>query len=1037
MITQTSPQVIQSWFRTVVLYACLMSCDSGKFNATDNAKAGEADSLITETSGKVGKIFSHPYLSKADEIKDKEGWKIARPYYQAAISLFEKEKNWEGLIMARNRISSYYFRQGDNDSLFLNLENTLALGKKHLDSNSLAMSETQHWLGLYFERINDPYAAIPFQQKALNTRIKRLGNNHLLVAQSMKALGDTYLYRLSDYNNAESYYEGSVDIKSRLLDTADVELVRGYYAVASAKRLNDDTEGAINYGLKALKTALMHPVENRQRIGLCHNILANTYNDKNDYENATYHYQKAIEISKANFGQDNSYLTEYYNGIGSIYLQQKQFELAKSYFIQGLNINKLHFTEDSDQIAKNFMSLGLVYTQLKKYDSALVCFDKSLAIRLKVFGAKDDRTAIIYEYMGDMYAENNDLHTGLQHYQNALISLVDDFDESNVLVNPEFSTQIHGFSFIHVIIKKALLLKRRYHNSKDVKFLEAALETYLLASKIIDLKRNNSITEESRLVLIENYFQDQMENGIDCAYLLARLTGEMRFQNIAFQLIEKSKYMLLFESLMKNENKRQFGIPDSLSALEKDLKVEMAYFKQSINELRQRENPDQRRLDKLQNQVFATALNQERLYEKLKAAYPNYYDLKFDSITLSIEDVQKALKHSKTKIIELYDGKNDIYVVSISDEAVHFKRIQKSMELEGAITTYLNQISNSLDITDPANYKLFCQSAFQLHELLIKPILETDRFNKNLVIIPHGKLSVLPFESIIQSLPDYQKVDYKNLDYLIRDYQFNYAYSVNLLLKNKIKTQGKSQPKLLAFSYSSESNSQKKKNEIIGSSKEINNIARFVNGTYYKGNQATESAFKSIASQFDILHLAVHGIANNESMLSNSLLFKNEMDSANDGILHSYELLNLNINAKLVVLSACETGLGKQFKGEGIFSMARSFAYAGCQSIIMSYWKANDNATAQVMGSFYNFLVEGATVDKALRHAKISYIDKSEELTAHPSAWAAFVPLGDMTTPIFKNENISARTIWLFSLACLLILAITYLVRRQKARNHA
>ena len=1037
MIAQTAPKIPRLLLGIIIFSVFQISCDLTKSGGEVDSKNGQPDSLVSVDAYATPKIFSHPYLAKADEIKDREGWETALPYYQAAISLFEKEENWKGLVMARNRISNYYFKQGFNDSLFLNLENTLSLGKKYLDSSSLAMSETEYWYGLYFERINDPYAAIPFQQKALNTRIRRLGNNHLLVAQSMKALGDTYLYRLSDYNNAESYYEGSVDIKSRLLDSADVELVRGYYAVASAKRLNDDTEGAINYGLKALKTALMQPVENQQRIGLCHNILANTYNDKNDYENAKYHYQKAIEISKANFGKDNSDLPEYYNGIGSIYLQQKQFELARSYFRQGLNINKLHFTQDSDQIAKNFMSLGLVYTQLNKYDSALICFNKSLAIRLKVFGAKDDRTAVIYEYMGDMYADNKELHEGLRHYQNALISLVEDFDEDNVLVNPKFSTQTYGFSFIHVIIKKALLLKKRYHGSNDVKFLEAALETYLLASKIIDLKRNNSITEESRLVLIENYFQDQMENGIDCAYLLTQLTGKTHFQNVAFQLIEKSKYMLLFESVMKNENKQQFGIADSLLALEKDLKVEMAYFKQSLNQLRLQKKPDQAQLDKLQNQVFGTALKQERLYEKLKAEYPNYYDLKFDSITLSIADVQKALKHQKVKILELYDGRNDIYALSISRNAVHFKRLKKSKELEGAIATYLSQISNSLDISDPSNYKLFCQSAFQLHESLVKPILATDQLNKNLVIIPHGKLSILPFEPIIQSLPNDQKVDYKNLDYLIKDYEFNYAYSVNLLLKNKIKIRDNSQPKLLAFSYSNESNNQKKKDEIIGSSKEINNIARFVNGTYYKGNQATESAFKSIASQFDILHLAVHGIANNESMLSNSLLFKNEKDSANDGVLHSYELLNLNINAKLVVLSACETGLGKQFKGEGIFSMARSFAYAGCQSIIMSYWKANDNATAQVMGSFYNFLVEGATVNNALRNAKISYIDKSEELTAHPSAWAAFVPLGDMTTPIFKSENTTARTLWLFFLACLLILSIAYLVRRQKTLNQA
>ena len=1039
MIPQSAPNMY-GWILVFLFVSVfLISChsDNAELKSIEaNVTLDDADSLEGETIAPITKEYSHPYLVKADEIRDKEGFEEALAYYEAAVSLFKKDGNWEGLLSAKNRISSYYsnksyYEISYYDSLLKNLESTWELGTKHLDSSSLIFSETQYWFGKYFEETGEPYKSISFHQKALNTRVQHLSEDNLLVAESLKALGDVYFYQLSDYHNAENFYERSVDIKSRLLDSADVDLIRGYYAMARAKRLNDDTESAINYGLKALKIAMLDPTENNQRIGLCHNVLANIYSDKNDFKNAELHYQKAIEISKADSGQNKYNLPIYYNGLGSIYLDQKRFELAKSYFNKGLIINKLYFPSNFDKIATNFMSLGRAYTKLKQYDSALIYFNRSLKIKLNKFGVKDDRTAIIYEFLGDMYANNGQLQLALQHYQKALISLVKDFNENNILVNPNFSSENYGFRLVHVIIKKASLLKEYYLDVENIKFLETSLKTYLLANKIIDQKRNHDITEESRLVLIENYFQDQMENGIDCAFLLYQLTKEANYRNIAFQLIEKSKYLLLFESLIKNKNKKQLGVPDSLLRLEKNIKVEMAFFKQILDEELQSENLDQKRINELQNKVFATSIKQERLYDKLKHDYPNYYGIKFDSVTSSIDQIQKALKDKETRIISYYYGQKNIYMLGISSEKATFKRLKKSEHLENAITTYLDQISNSNDITDPTNYRLFFESSFQLYESLIAPMLASQKTGTDVIIIPHGKLSVLPFESLIQSIPNVQKVDYKNLNYLVKDYQFSYAYSANFLLKDKSKLGNKTRPRFLAFSYSGDSNNQKKKNEIIGSSREINNISKFIKGSFYKGPDATETTFKSLASQFDILHLAVHGMANNQSKLSNSLMFKNERDSVNDGILHSYELLNMDIKAKLVVLSACETGLGKQFKGEGIFSMARSFAYAGCESIIMSYWKANDNSTAEVMRFFYKYLVQGVTIDKALTIAKRAYINQGEELTSHPSTWAAFVALGDMNTPIFNNQKASTNIYWYVLLLSLFTLALILVVKRR------
>jgi CHAT domain-containing protein len=107
-------------------------------------------------------------------------------------------------------------------------------------------------------------------------------------------------------------------------------------------------------------------------------------------------------------------------------------------------------------------------------------------------------------------------------------------------------------------------------------------------------------------------------------------------------------------------------------------------------------------------------------------------------------------------------------------------------------------------------------------------------------------------------------------------------------------------------------------------------------------------------------------------------------------------IYNLTLNADLVVLSACETGIGELKRGEGIVSLARAFAYAGAKSIITTLWSVNDKSTMHIMEEFYRQLHKGQPKDYALWKAKMEYLQKAKSETAHPFFWSAFVPVGDM-----------------------------------------
>jgi len=223
------------------------------------------------------------------------------------------------------------------------------------------------------------------------------------------------------------------------------------------------------------------------------------------------------------------------------------------------------------------------------------------------------------------------------------------------------------------------------------------------------------------------------------------------------------------------------------------------------------------------------------------------------------------------------------------------------------------------------------------------------------------------------------------------------------ILKSNLSKQNEPEnPKMLALSYSdqidknSDIEQLRFENELPYSAEEIDKIRKRIRSTCYLGDDATEELFKKLAGDFTIIHLALHGQADTTNMFNSRLIFKKDSISDEDGELRAYELYDMDLSKlQMVVLSACETGIGKQYEGEGIFSIARGFAYAGCPSIVMSLWKVNDKTSADLIDSFYANLKDKLPKDEALRAAKLKYIENSDDINAHPSNWAAFITLGN------------------------------------------
>ena len=192
---------------------------------------------------------------------------------------------------------------------------------------------------------------------------------------------------------------------------------------------------------------------------------------------------------------------------------------------------------------------------------------------------------------------------------------------------------------------------------------------------------------------------------------------------------------------------------------------------------------------------------------------------------------------------------------------------------------------------------------------------------------------------------------------------------------------------------------------------EIKDAAGLFNGKAYLAEDANERAFKEMASASKIIHIAAHTIINDSipelsgiffSTLSDNIDLKSETE---DNVIYINEIFNMNLNSRLIILSACETGKGKLLKGEGLISIGRAFKYAGCPGMIMSLWKINDQSAYEIIMAFCRNLKKGYKKDIALRNAKLDYLKHAENFsTAHPFYWSAFILIGN-NEPLFSHKG--------------------------------
>lgn len=916
-------------------------------------------------------------------------------FAQKAAQIHEKESAWKYYIRDNAQLAKIAFRQQDYESMERFLDNSFNAYKTYIKVENRLL---QQIMGLY--------GALYYKTGNYEEALEKTINAAELIQKDMKSQDDT-LFLARFYNNIGLFY----------IELGDIYKAEDYCnnSLYLFKKLG-------NY-FDAATTDLN---------------LGEFFARQGKLEEALFLYKagiKSLEKSKGvpSYQLDQSYIN-IYNGIAYAATELRSYDEAYAAIQKNLEIHK----RQTDKKDETFSVCGLYYRSTGAYEKSLAYYKETLEIRKKTYGDEHPLIAKVYFNLGQTEEKKHNEEQAQRYYDLAkkAINVPPKNDLMPFLMNKDSANAIPD----KAILLKILDAEARLLQEKDA--LELANDKTGAAVLLLEKIRNNFKEEGSKLFMVQTMIPTY-ELSIGVSLDLYQQTNNKSYLEDAFQLVEKSKAMLLLDAL-KAEEARNFGnIPKKLLNEERRLARERVRYEKLLFEAKSIR--DEKTINSHQKELLKLKIASEKLQNTLERDYPKYHELKYNTQIASLEQVQEGLD-DETALIEFFVGTDNVYIFSVYADTVWVTTVpmdnQFITSIRGLRTALTDVTLLSKEIE--SSYLLLAKNGRLIYQRFLEPALKKEGI-KRLVLIPDGMLNYVPFDVLLTEKPDYQKINFKTLPYLIKKQTISYHYSSTLKLfsRSSVKTNGKMLA--MASSYKKEDFINAKGfsardyrirtsvDDLPGAKKEVQYLSETFAGKFLYGKKSNEENFKfySKNNPYSVIHLAMHGIVDSKQPEYSSLVFTHSDNKEEDDLLHAYELNLLEINTDLVVLSACETGFGKYERGEGVVSLGRGFMYSGAPSLVMTLWPINDKATSVLISAFYNELAMGHGKDEAMRNAKMIYLKGTKDVMAHPFFWASFINLGDCK-PIQLKKN------WTWGQIALMILPIVLILGfwiRRKSNN--
>ena len=925
------------------------------------------------------------------------------------------------------------------------LERSLKIRLDQLGEDDPLVGDTYLAMASCSDRVIGFRNVIPYYKKVLEIYKKSYGENDIRTVPVYTNMGWTY-GQLGDLDNQIGYYQKALDIRKKELVPTHPKLAISYHNLSACYFLMGDYHKMFSHDSMALAILLSSEKKNKYLLSAVYFHLGQYFWEIRDVHKSHEYFLKSLALDRETYGEEHMYLASTYKKISDYFLETGNLDKAESNALRALSIARKSMGEDAIETGRIYRNLANLSSKKGDYASAIREINRSIRILEKQ--TTPDHPTLLANYMdlGQYWQKAGDERKELSYYRKVLGLK----RASNVPLSAKIYYLIGNYFAHHREADSArayydegindLLSQNQSDEGKLSNLREPQLLVDLLHAKAqllfeagkaqqafehfnqaIDVMEELRFSLES-MASRQSFTGDRLlvfEGAIAAAWQLYEQHDDPSWLEKAFTVNEKSKASVLHQTLKDAEAKREVGIPKDILDLEREIAITRTYYRKKLFEERQKGKAgDAEKRELWQQKIFDLGLELESIKSETERLYPRYAQLKYQKTLSRIPEIQQVLVRDSAYLIEYFVGDEHVFVFVLDGSEIRGIRLDMDFPIE----QWVNDYREGMYIQHHRNNQLYEKAAFQLYKHLFQPITEAfPNLPERIHVVPDGPLGYVSFDALISQNPVTTTAS-NNLPYLIYDYQFSYVYSANLLLtEEKRKLIDPIDCLVLSPSYDADgalladgTGMRTGYEELVHSKPEVMAINRMLGGELLIDEMATEENFKREAGKSRIIHISSHANVNDQNPMYSRIVLTVDpkSEAKEDGFLEVAELFNLDLQAEMVVLSACETGIGKLYRGEGIVSLAQGFFFAGTQSIITTLWRVNDASTYEIMEHFYEQLKNGQPKDAALRQSKLTYLENSDQLHQHPFYWSGIIPIGNMEA-LGEKQSDSPSLYWL------------------------
>ncbi len=687
-------------------------------------------------------------------------------------------------------------------------------------------------------------------------------------------------------------------------------------------------------------------------------LKSNSLLAMNDFEALRPIYTEQAEDYKKKGA--NKYLGIIYDHLAEIELQKGNYNNALSYWDTAFSYeSKFGTTANCRVILTN---LGVMYSlQLKNPHRAIAYYKRAYSYkRPKDIISREDSVEAVNPLtnLGIAYTGLGQFDSALQSFRLAFEQVGSGWNENSFLSSS--SQELTSFSkigyFTKLLIAKGNCYKELYKVNHKPETIKEALRIYLITDKILFRIKTEQSDLSSKLFWRKDT-RELYENALGACLLVGNFEDALYF-------FERSKAILLNDQLNEQRWTAQHDVLKQSQVKKKIIQLERALVTTDKN------SPA---TDSIQKELFTKQQELEEVQNQIKANNPLYFQYYMDTSTFKIQDIRHRLLKDHDALLEMFSGDSSVYLLMIGREKIDLIRLDKLI-FDSVSTSFSKYLSNSY-LANKEHGK-FTHVSSQLYSLIFSKLKIP---NGRIIISPDGKY--FPFEALVTTVTS------GNSHYFVEDHAVSYTYSARFLLNQFDGNSNSSERNFIGVApvqFASKLGLQ----SLPGSDESLERLqSHFSRSNNLLNENATRDNFLRSYSRYKIIQLYTHA--------SESGFYKEPVIYFSDSALLLSDLLYEGAPVtSLIVLSACDTGTGKLYQGEGVFSFNRGFAALGIPSSVANLWQVENQSTYKLTELFYQYLAEGVPVDLALQKAKLKFIETSSREKQLPYYWAAPILTG-------------------------------------------